>query len=187
VARVDVAPAEAFAPIGRIGGANGWYFGSWLWRVSGFIDLLFGGVGPRRGRRDPEQLAVGDALDFSRVEAYEPNRRLRLMAEMKLPGRAWLEFEVEPDGTRALIRQTAIFDPAGLLGLLYWYGVYPLHDRVFAGMLRGIAARARGGSGRAPAVAADVQLGNADGPRQRSDDTMRRERSGPAIGSVRDA
>jgi hypothetical protein len=86
---------------------------------------------------------VGDTVDFWRVEAYEPDRRLRLVAEMKLPGRAWLEFEVEPDAYGTTIRQTAVFDPIGLLGLLYWYAVYPLHARVFAGMLRGAAARAR--------------------------------------------
>jgi len=100
----------------------------------------------RRGRRDPESLRVGDTLDWWRVEAIEPGRRLRLAAEMKLPGRAWLEFEVaagspaNPQGAR--IRQTAEFDPVGLLGLAYWYGVYPLHSLVFAGMLRGIASRA---------------------------------------------
>ena len=93
----------------------------------------------RRGRRHPDTLAVGDALDCWRVEAIEPGRRLRLMAEMKVPGRAWLEFEVEGD-QESTIRQTAIFDPVGLLGLAYWYGVWPLHRLVFAGMLRGIAA-----------------------------------------------
>jgi hypothetical protein len=113
-----------------------------LWRLRGFIDLLFGGVGMRRGRRHPEEIAVGDTVDFWRVEAYEPNRRVRLVAEMKLPGRAWLEFEVEPDADGTTIRQTAVFDPVGLLGLLYWYAVYPLHARVFAGMLRGVAAHA---------------------------------------------
>ena len=98
-----------------------------------------GGVGMRRGRRHPVDLVVGDAVDFWRVEAIEPQRRLRLVAEMKLPGRAWLEFEVEPDGNGATIRQTAVFDPVGLPGLMYWYAVYPLHGRVFAGMLRGLA------------------------------------------------
>lgn len=142
VARVGVPPARAFAPIRRIGGRRGWYFADALWRVRGFLDLLVGGVGVRRGRRDPEEPAVGDALDFWRVEAYEPDRRLRLAAEMRLPGRAWLEFEVEDDGGGATIRQTAEFDPAGLSGLAYWYGIYPLHALVFRGMLRGIAARA---------------------------------------------
>ena len=102
--------------------------------------VLVGGVGLRRGRRDPVQLAVGDALDFWRVETYEPPRRLRLQAEMRVPGRAWLEFEVEPDGSGWTIRQTAVFDPRGLAGLAYWYALYPLHKLVFAGMLRGITA-----------------------------------------------
>jgi uncharacterized protein YbjT (DUF2867 family) len=141
--RVDVPVAAAFAPIRRLGGRRGWYHAHALWRLRGFLDLLVGGVGLRRGRRDPEELAVGDALDFWRVEAYEPPRRLRLAAEMRLPGRAWLEFEVDPDDGGAVIRQTAIFDPAGLTGRLYWYGIYPLHARVFAGMLNALAAHAR--------------------------------------------
>ena len=142
VARVRATAAQAFTPIRRIGGQRGWYYANFLWRLRGFVDLLVGGVGVRRGRRHPEVLAVGDALDFWRVEAWEPDRRLRLAAEMKLPGRAWLEFEVTQDGEGATIRQTAEFDPAGLAGLLYWYGVYPLHVLVFRGMLREIAARA---------------------------------------------
>jgi len=140
--RVPCDAARAFAPIRRIGGATGWYAADWLWRARGFLDLLVGGVGMRRGRRDPERPAVGDALDFWRVEAYEPDRRLRLAAEMRLPGRAWLDFEVIPDGDGARIRQTAVFDPVGLGGLAYWYGIYPLHAWVFAGMLRAIAAAA---------------------------------------------
>jgi uncharacterized protein YbjT (DUF2867 family) len=139
---VDAGCEAAFAPIRRIGGSRGWYAGRGLWRLRGFLDLLVGGVGMRRGRRDPESLSVGDPLDFWRVEAYDPPRRLRLAAEMKLPGRAWLELEVTPDPRGSTIRQTAIFDPAGLVGLAYWYGIYPLHAHVFAGMLAGIAARA---------------------------------------------
>jgi uncharacterized protein YbjT (DUF2867 family) len=140
---VAAPPAAAFAPIRRIGGEHGWYYADWLWRVRGFLDLLVGGVGLRRGRRDPEHLAVGEVLDFWRVEAYEPDHRLRLWAEMKVPGRAWLEFEVQadPDGRGSTIRQVAVFEPAGLLGLAYWYGIYPLHARVFQGMLQGIARR----------------------------------------------
>ena len=138
--RVARPPREAFAPVRRIGGETGWYYGDWLWRLRGFLDLLVGGVGVRRGRRDPEQLVPGDALDFWRVEAIEPDALLRLAAEMKLPGRAWLQFEVEPDGAGSTLRQTAIFDPVGLLGLAYWYALYPLHQLVFAGMLRGIVA-----------------------------------------------
>ena len=140
---VNLPPEQAFAPIRRIGGRTGWYYGNWLWSLRGFIDLLIGGVGVRRGRRDPDNLHIGDPLDFWRVEQYEPSHRLRLHAEMKLPGRAWLEFEVTPTETGSTIRQTAIFDPQGLLGLLYWYGIYPLHQFVFAGMLRNIALAAK--------------------------------------------
>jgi uncharacterized protein YbjT (DUF2867 family) len=136
--RVPQAPRQAFEPIRRIGGETGWYYGNWLWRLRGFLDLLVGGVGVRRGRRDPRTVVPGDALDFWRVEAFEPDGLLRLSAEMKLPGRAWLQFEVEPDGEGSLVRQTAIFDPVGLLGLAYWYALYPAHQLVFAGMLRGI-------------------------------------------------
>jgi uncharacterized protein YbjT (DUF2867 family) len=141
---VDVdAPADAaFEPIQRIGGQRGWYGADWLWRVRGFLDLLVGGVGMRRGRRDPVHVRVGDALDFWRVEAFEPERRLRLAAEMRLPGRAWLEFAVSEHEGRSRIRQTAIFDPVGLPGLAYWYALYPLHQLVFSGMLKGIARAA---------------------------------------------
>jgi uncharacterized protein YbjT (DUF2867 family)/glyoxylase-like metal-dependent hydrolase (beta-lactamase superfamily II) len=140
---VPVSPTIAFLPIQRIGGDNGWYFADWLWDARGFLDLLVGGVGQRRGRRHPKRLRIGDAVDWWRVEAFEPGRRLRLVAEMKLPGRAWLEFDVTPDGEGSVIRQTATFDPVGLWGLAYWYLVYPLHQLVFRGMLRAIVARAR--------------------------------------------
>jgi uncharacterized protein YbjT (DUF2867 family) len=140
---VPVPPARAFAPIRRIGGTTGWYYGNRLWRLRGFLDLLAGGVGLRRGRSDPESVRVGATLDFWRVEAFEPDRLLRLRAEMRMPGRAWLQFEVGGDEGRSTIRQTAIFDPAGLAGLAYWYGLKPLHNRVFGGMLTGIAEQAR--------------------------------------------
>ena len=140
---VDVPPARAFRPIQRIGGKTGWYYGNGLWRLRGGLDLLAGGVGLRRGRRHPVEVRSGDALDFWRVEVFEPDRRLRLLAEMKLPGRAWLEFTVEPDGAGARITQTAVFDPLGLAGLAYWYGAWPLHQMVFAGMLRNLARAAR--------------------------------------------
>lgn len=139
--RVPAAPAAAFAPIQRIGGDNGWYYGNFLWRLRGFLDLAAGGVGLRRGRRRPAELSAGDPLDFWRVEAIEPDHLLRLRAEMKVPGRAWLQFEVVPDSGGSEIRQTAIFDAFGLSGLLYWYAFYPVHRVIFAGMLRGIAAR----------------------------------------------
>lgn len=136
---VAVPPEQAFLPIRRIGGQTGWYYGNWLWSLRGFLDRLVGGVGIRRGRRDPNHLHVGEPLDFWRVEAFEPDHRLRLHAEMKLPGRAWLEFEVNPCERGSTIRQTAIFDPVGVGGLLYWYAIYPLHQFVFAGMLRNLA------------------------------------------------
>jgi uncharacterized protein YbjT (DUF2867 family) len=140
--RLSASPERAFAAIQSIGGTQGYYAWNGLWRLRGALDLLLGGVGMRRGRAHPTRLRVGDALDFWRVEAFEPGRRLRLAAEMRLPGRAWLEFEVLPDGAGSLIRQTAVFDPVGALGNLYWYFVFPLHALVFRGMLRGIARAA---------------------------------------------
>ncbi len=145
-AHVAADEAGAFAPIGRIGGDAGWYWGDWLWKMRGFLDLLVGGVGARRGRRDPERLTPGDAVDFWRVEAIEPDRMLRLRAEMKMPGRAWLQFEVEPNGRGSVVRQTVVFDPCGVAGLAYWYALYPLHKLVFSGMLRGIAMHSEGAS-----------------------------------------
>ena len=141
-ALVAADPERAFAPIRRIGGKRGWYYGNYLWRLRGFLDLLVGGPGMRRGRKDPEETRPGDTLDFWRVESYERPHLLRLQAEMKVPGRAWLQFEVEPAGSGSKIRQTAEFDPLGLFGLLYWYALFPLHELVFAGMLRGIAKAA---------------------------------------------
>ena len=152
-AYVSVPPALAFAPIQRIGGGNGWYFANFLWQIRGFLDLLAGGVGLRRGRRDPHALAAGDALDFWRVESVEPDRKLNLVAEMKVPGRAWLQFEVEPTDHGSMIRQTAIFDPAGLFGLLYWYALYPIHYCIFKGMLHQIADLAQRESAVASAPA----------------------------------
>jgi len=152
---VPVPPEQAFVPIESIGGQTGWYYGEWLWRLRGWMDKMVGGVGLRRGRRHPTKLRPGDPLDFWRVEQIEPNRRLRLFAEMKLPGRAWLEFEVQPlEGGKSRICQTAVFDPVGLFGRLYWYSVYVLHEFVFGGMLRGIA-RAAVGLGKG----AEVEIG----------------------------
>ena len=144
--RVPVSPAEAFAPITRIGGKSGWYYGDQLWRVRGLMDLAFGGVGMRRGRRHPVDLVAGDMIDFWRVEAIDPPHLLRLAAEMKLPGRAWLQFRIEPDGDGAIIRQTAFFTPGGILGRLYWYAFAPAHLIMFPRMLRAIAAAATGSS-----------------------------------------
>lgn len=144
---VPAPPAAAFRPIQRIGGETGWYGFDALWRLRGFMDLLVGGIGVRRGRRSPTDLRVGDTVDFWRVEAFEPDRLLRLAAEMKVPGRAWLEFEVVPEGTSSIIRQTASFDPVGLFGRAYWYAVYPLHQLVFGGMLRAIARASTSSAG----------------------------------------
>jgi len=139
---VDLTAEQAFTPIRRIGGETGWYYGNWLWKIRGFMDLLVGGVGVRRGRRDPNFVRVGDTVDFWRVEQVVENKLLRLAAEMKVPGRAWLEFEVtEVDGVSS-VRQTAIFDPVGLFGIVYWYSLFPLHEFVFRGMLRNICKAA---------------------------------------------
>jgi uncharacterized protein YbjT (DUF2867 family) len=136
--QVPFAPQVAFQPIERLGGDTGWYYGDWLWRARGLLDLAFRGPGMRRGRRSPTHLFAGDTVDFWRVEKIAPARLLRLSAEMRLPGRAWLQFEVEPSESGSLVRQTAIFDPVGLLGQLYWYVLYPIHRFVFAGLLAGI-------------------------------------------------
>ena len=140
--RVPLAAEAAFAPIRRIGGRTGWYFGDILWRIRGLLDLMTGGVGMRRGRPDPETPLPGSTLDFWRVEVYEPGRRLRLFAEMKVPGRAWLEFRAQPDGPSTVLTQIAQFEPRGLAGLLYWYLLWPVHQVMFRGMLRRIAAAA---------------------------------------------
>jgi uncharacterized protein YbjT (DUF2867 family) len=140
---VSVSAAQAFEPVRRIGGAAGWYFGNLLWKARAWVDWMLGGVGTRRGRRDADACEVGDVIDAWTVDSYEPDRRLRLSADMKLPGRGWLEFEVTPlDSARSLIRQTATFDPRGVMGALYWYAVYPIHALMFRGLLRRIAQRA---------------------------------------------
>jgi uncharacterized protein YbjT (DUF2867 family) len=135
---VAASPQQTFAPIQRIGGKTGWYYANRFWRLRGLMDTIVGGVGLRRGRRDPVRLAVGDTLDFWRVEAFEQDRLLRLSAEMRTPGRIWLQFEVDGGQAGATLCQTAIFDPQGLLGLAYWYALYPIHYLIFAGMLRKI-------------------------------------------------
>jgi uncharacterized protein YbjT (DUF2867 family) len=141
---VNVPPALAFAPVRRIGGSTGWYFGNLLWKARGWLDRSVGGVGMDRRRRDPDDCTVGDVIDGWTVAAYEPARRLRLSADLKLPGRGWLEFEVTSldAGKRSRIRQTATFDPRGLLGRLYWYALAPVHALIFRGMLNEIARRA---------------------------------------------
>jgi uncharacterized protein YbjT (DUF2867 family) len=135
-------PENVFSVIESIGGDTGWYYANWLWRIRGFLDRMVGGVGMQRGRRDPQHLRVGDVVDCWRVEAFEPPQKLLLRAEMKVFGRAWLQFEVDATDDGSKIRQTAVYDPHGLSGLAYWYALYPLHELVFRGMLRGIARSA---------------------------------------------
>ena len=125
-----------FLVFSRIGGQRGWPTYNYLWRLRGAIDSLLGGVGFRRGRRHPTELRVGDALDFWRVEAIEPDSLLRLRAEMKVPGLAWLQFRAEKiDDTHTRLSQTALFDPKGLSGFLYWYLLYPIHGFIFGSMI----------------------------------------------------
>jgi len=139
---VPQTPEQAFLPIQRIGGDTGWYYGNWLWRLRGGLDRLIGGVGMRRGRLHPENLAPGDALDCWQVERVVPGQLLLLRAEMKVPGLAWLRFVIEEKNPGSLIRQEALFKPNGPMGYLYWYSLYPAHDMIFRGMLRGIARAA---------------------------------------------
>jgi Protein of unknown function (DUF2867) len=143
-AHVRRPPGRAFDPIQRIGGETGWYASGLFWKARGLLDTLRGGVGLRRGRRDRTDLRVGDTIDFWRVERFDRDRVLRLAAEMKIPGRLWLQFEVGPDQNGgAHIRQTTVFDPAGYVGLAYWYLLCPVHHTVFKRMLRGIANAAQ--------------------------------------------
>jgi hypothetical protein len=139
---VPASGAAIFDTFMGIGGDRGWFYMNWTWEIRGMFDRLIGGVGLRRGRRDPDHLRVGDALDFWRVEAVEPDRLLRLRAEMKVPGKAWLQFQVTPRGDHTLLSQTAYFAPKGLLGWAYWYGLYPIHQVIFSGLIDQIAQRA---------------------------------------------
>ncbi len=130
---------EVLENIWRIGGERGWYYGNWLWEIRGFLDKLFGGVGLRRGRRSPDDLKDGDALDFWRVlEANKENRRLLLFAEMKLPGDAWLEFKIKSSHQQHKLVQTATFRPLGVWGRFYWYLVFPFHGFIFKNMAKNL-------------------------------------------------
>ncbi len=130
---------EIYGTFTRLGGEVGWLYFNWAWRLRGALDRILGGVGLRRGRRDSVDIRVGDALDFWRVERVEPGKLLRLRAEMKVPGKAWLQFEVTPlENGNAQLIQSAYFAPKGLFGLLYWYILYPLHGMIFSGLIRGV-------------------------------------------------
>ncbi len=133
---VDAEPQRVFKVFTGLGGEKGWLAFEWAWKLRGILDRLVGGVGFRRGRRSPEDLRVGDALDFWRVEAIKENQLLRLRAEMKVPGKAWLEFQAIPaDHGETQLVQTAYFEPKGLFGLVYWYGLYPIHSLIFSSMI----------------------------------------------------
>jgi uncharacterized protein YbjT (DUF2867 family) len=137
-------PAETvFRSYTGIGGARGWLYWDWLWALRGWMDKAIGGVGLRRGRRHPDEIRTGESLDFWRVEVVEKDRLMRLRAEMKLPGKAWLEFQSQRQEDKTLLTVTAYFDPHGLPGFLYWYAMFPFHKFIFAGLTRGIASRAR--------------------------------------------
>jgi hypothetical protein len=140
VERIRAHPAVVWARIQRLGGTRGWCgAGSdWFWRARGALDTLRGGDGMRRGRRDPLDVRVGDSVDFWRVERVDRGRRLLLAAEMRLPGRLWLQFEVTAAGGGTELRQTTVFDPAGYAGVVYWYVLYPVHSAVFRALLRGL-------------------------------------------------
>ena len=142
-ARVKASPEHVYAAFARIGGQNGWYYANWLWRLRALLDRLVGGVGMRRGRRNPKDVVQGDSLDWWRVEAVEKGRLMRLRAEMRLPGKGWLEFRVEPaDGVETRLQQMAYFQPKGLFGLVYWYMLYPVHRLIFKGLVQAIARAA---------------------------------------------
>jgi len=137
---VRASPASVFRAFSSLGGARGWLSMNWAWQARGILDRMAGGVGMRRGRRHPTELRAGDAVDFWRAERVEEAHLLRLRAEMKVPGRAWLEFSVVPhESGSSLLTQAALFAPKGLLGWLYWFAMYPFHARIFSEMIRQIA------------------------------------------------
>ncbi len=138
----NASPERVFATVCGLGGKRGWYAAGSLWQLRGLLDIAVGGIGLRRGRRLPDQLRVGDPVDFWRVEEIEPDRYLLLRAEMRLPGEAWLEFHVEPDGAGSRLEQRARFTPRGLWGRVYWYSLLPFHAVIFKPMALRIAEAA---------------------------------------------
>jgi uncharacterized protein YbjT (DUF2867 family) len=142
---VDVPPEAVAQTFSSLGGERGWLVWRWAWEARGFLDQLVGGPGLRRGRRHPSELYPGEAIDFWRVEEWRPGRLLRLRAEMKVPGRAWLQFEAIPENGGTKLVQTAFFAPTGFFGWLYWYGIYPLHAVIFSDLVEAVAREAKAG------------------------------------------
>jgi len=140
---LDLPPEAVFKAYSGIGGERGWLYMDWAWTIRGWMDKLVGGVGLRRGRRHPDEIRVGESLDFWRVESITPNRSMLLRAEMKTPGRAWLEFESvpQPEG-KTLLKLGAYFAARGLAGFIYWYSLFPIHKFIFDGMIRNLTKRA---------------------------------------------
>jgi uncharacterized protein YbjT (DUF2867 family) len=143
--RVSASPEAVYRAFASIGGRRGWLVWNWLWALRGLLDQLVGGPGLRRGRRHPIDLEPGEAVDFWRVEEARPPTLLRLRAEMKVPGRAWLQFEAVPEGDATRLVQSAFFMPSGLFGVLYWYALYPAHRVIFNDLVDAIAADAEAG------------------------------------------
>jgi len=153
----DASPEDVFSVFTGLGGARGWLYADWLWELRGLGDRLVGGPGLRRGRRDPEELRVGDAVDFFRVEAIEPDRLLRLRAEMVIPGEAWLQLEAVPlAGGQTQVVQTILMATKGLLGFLYWYALYPFHGLIFSELVRRISEEAEARAERRARQQAEV-------------------------------
>ncbi len=150
--RLAEAPPEAvFQVVTSLGGDRGWPAWNWSWRLRGALDRFVGGPGLRRGRRHPSEVLIGDAVDFWRVETVEPPSLYRLRAEMKVPGKAWLQWEMAEAGEgKTQLVQTALFVPKGLSGTLYWYLLYPIHRLIFSAMVRNIARAAEEFAERPP-------------------------------------
>ncbi len=138
---IEKSSSDIFKFLSSLGGETGWLYGNFLWKIRGYIDLFFGGVGLRRGRRDPLVLNQGDALDFWRIEKVIENKLIRLKAEMKVPGKAWLQYEIVENENNCQLTQTAFFAPKGLFGLIYWYSLFPVHIFIFRGMIKAIRNR----------------------------------------------
>src|SRR5512143_295135 len=150
---LDLPPDVVYRAYTGIGGTRGWLYMDWAWALRGWMDKVIGGVGIRRGRRHPDDILAGESLDFWRVEAVERNRLLRLRAEMKVPGKAWLQFEATPQDGKTLLTETAYYEPRGFFGFLYWYAMWPFHAFLFDGLIRRLAARARMLARRQPQTA----------------------------------